>query len=133
MASYLALLPLMNEGQKKKDMFVMFLDLLATSIPITLPTALSVGISFAQHRLAKSGVHAIMPSNIISGGRANTIVMDCGKVFGKNYKVASIVVGVKSNGTIGNVYSSMDEFLDLSANASDSGEMRGSGQLDLQQ
>jgi magnesium-transporting ATPase (P-type) len=63
----------------------MFLDLLATSIPITLPTALSVGINFAQHRLFKSGIHSILPSNIIIGGRATTIVIDSNKVLGRNY------------------------------------------------
>lgn len=66
-------------------MFVMFLDMLATSIPITLPTALSVGINFAQHRLAKCGIHSIMPSNILAGGRATTVVLDSNKVLSKNY------------------------------------------------
>jgi len=57
-------------------MIIFFLDMLATSIPITLPTALSVGINFAQHRLIKAGIRSILPSNILSGGRATTIVLD---------------------------------------------------------
>jgi magnesium-transporting ATPase (P-type) len=66
-------------------MFILFLDLLATSIPITLPTALSVGIKFAQHRLQKHGIHSVLPSNILTGGRANTLVLDSNRVLSRNY------------------------------------------------
>lgn len=93
-------------------MFLLFLDLLAMSIPITLPTALSVGINFAQHRLSKIGIHSILPSNILLGGSATTIVLDSNKVLSKNYEVASIVVGVKNN-SIGNTYSNLEQFMDL--------------------
>lgn len=79
---------------------------MATSIPITLPTALSVGINFAQHRLSKTGIYSILPSNILTGGRATTIVIDSNKVLSKNYEVCSIVVGVK-NKSVGTTYSSL--------------------------
>lgn len=81
----MALLPIVDEKQSDWDMFVMFLDMLATSIPITLPTALSVGINFAKKRLSKCGIHAILPSNILAGGRATTVVLDSNKVLSKNY------------------------------------------------
>lgn len=91
-------------------MLYLFIDLIATSIPITLPTALSVGINFAQRRLVKHGIHSTLPSNILSGGRANTIVLDSSKVLSKNYVVASIVVGVKGK-SIGNTYSDLSQYL----------------------
>lgn len=111
-AVFFVLYPFIYVGQPFKTMLVLFLDLLATSIPITLPTALSVGINFAQRRLLKVGIHAILPSNILSGGRATTIVLDSNKVLSKNYEVSSIVVGVKNN-SIGNTYSSLSQFLDV--------------------
>jgi hypothetical protein len=87
-------------------MLYLFVDLLATSIPITLPTALSVGINFAQHRLNKCKINSILPSNILSGGRATTILLDSNRILSKNYEVASIVVGTKGN-SIGNTYSNL--------------------------
>ena len=101
--TYGILFPFIRKGQSDLDMFVIFLDLLATSIPITLPTALSVGIKFAQHRLFKVGINSVLPSNILTGGRATTIVLDSNKVLSKNYEVSSIVVGTKNN-SIGNTY-----------------------------
>lgn len=112
MVVFAVLYPFIYVGQSFKTMLILFLDLLATSIPITLPTALSVGINFAQHRLLKVGIHSILPSNILSGGRATTIVLDSNKVLSKNYEVSSIVVGVKNN-SIGNTYSSLSQFLDV--------------------
>jgi magnesium-transporting ATPase (P-type) len=109
---FFVLYPFIYVGQPFKTMLVLFLDLLATSIPITLPTALSVGINFAQRRLLKVGIHSILPSNILSGGRATTIMLDSNKVLSKNYEVSSIVVGVKNN-SIGNTYSSLSQFLDV--------------------
>ena len=82
---FLILMPVISEGISRLSLFVIYLDLLATSIPMTLPTALSVGISFAQHRLSQQGIHSILPSNILAGGRATTIVLDSNKIFGKNY------------------------------------------------
>lgn len=107
------LLPVVQKGQTPFALLILFLDLLATSIPITLPTALGVGISFAQHRLVKAGIHSILPSNILSAGRATTIVLDSNKVLSKNYEISSIMVGAK-NGSIGHTYSSLSQFLDLS-------------------
>jgi hypothetical protein len=104
-------------------MLVLFIDLLSTSIPITLPTALNVGIKFAKHRLSKTGIHSILPSNIISGGRATTIVLHSSKVLGKNCIVSSIVTGTKANNSIGNTYSSLSEFLDLTTNKNSSPEI----------
>lgn len=77
--------PFLYKGQTPLAMFVLFLDLLATSIPITLPTALSVGIKFAQHRLAKAGINSVLPSNILQCGRATTLVLDANKILSKNY------------------------------------------------
>lgn len=85
MIVFAILLPVVRKGQTSLNLVVLFLDLLATSIPITLPTALGVGISFAQHRLLKVGIHSILPSNILSAGRATTIVLDSNKVLSRNY------------------------------------------------
>ena len=50
---------------------------------MTLPAALSVGINFAQHRLKNYGINLVLPSNILAAGRADTIVLDSCKAFGK--------------------------------------------------
>jgi len=64
-------------------LFITYLDLLGDSIPMTLPAALSVGINFAQHRLKNYGINLVLPSNILAAGRADTIVLDSCKAFGK--------------------------------------------------
>lgn len=62
--------------------------------------------------MSKSGIHSVLPSNILEGGRATTLVIDSNRVLGKNYNVHSIVVGIKANKTIGNTYTSLSSFLD---------------------
>ncbi len=56
-------------------MLMLYLDLLSTSIPPTLPTLLSVGINFAQHRLKNYNISCVLPSNILAGGRVDTIIL----------------------------------------------------------
>lgn len=53
----------------------MYLDMISTSIPPTLPTLLSVGINFARKRLKNFNIHCVLPSNILTGGRVDTIVL----------------------------------------------------------
>lgn len=65
------------------SLIIFYLDLLSTCIPPTLPTALSVGINFAQIRLNRKNIRCILPENILTGGRADTIVLASERVFGK--------------------------------------------------
>jgi magnesium-transporting ATPase (P-type) len=108
---FLAILPTISEAQTGWSLFITYLDLLSDSIPMTLPTALSVGIKFAQHRLRKHNIDLVLPSNILAGGRANSIVLDSCKAFGKDYEVESIMVGTKNKRGFGNTYTSMTDFL----------------------
>lgn len=55
----------------------------------------------------------MMPSNILGGGRASTLVIDCSRVLAKDYRVESIVVGVKASGHIGNTYATVEDMLDI--------------------
>ena len=80
---------------------------------MTLPAALSVGINFARHRLKQYDISVILPSNILAAGRADTIVLDSCKAFGRDYKVESIMAGTKGKRTFGNTYKGLDDFLDL--------------------
>ncbi len=65
----------------------MFLDLLSTSIPPTLPTLLSVGINFAQHRLKSADISCVLPSNILIAGKVDTIVLEGHHALGKDYAI----------------------------------------------
>jgi magnesium-transporting ATPase (P-type) len=56
-------------------MFQMYLDLLATAIPPTLPTILSVGIKFVQSRLNSQGINCVIPKSVLTGGKVDTIVL----------------------------------------------------------
>ncbi len=64
-------------------MFITYLDLIFTCIPPTLPTLLSVGINFAQHRLKQYDIACVLPSNILTGGKVDTIVLEGHNALGK--------------------------------------------------
>lgn len=74
---------------------------------MTLPAILSMGISFAQHRLSKNGVYSVLPSNILAGGLADTLVLDSQQIFGKKLETSSITIGRKDTGEVGRTFSSM--------------------------
>jgi magnesium-transporting ATPase (P-type) len=59
-----------------KTLFVIFLDLLATTIPPTLPTAMSVGIGFAIQSLTNMNIKCMVPPKIIVGGRSDTVCFE---------------------------------------------------------
>jgi magnesium-transporting ATPase (P-type) len=78
---------ILKQGLKKWDLFILYLDMLSTSIPPTLPTLLSVGINFAQHRLKGYDIYCVLPSNILAGGRVDTIILEGHHALGKEYEV----------------------------------------------
>lgn len=88
-------------------MFITYLDLIFTSIPPTLPTLLSVGINFAQHRLKNFDVACVLPSNILTGGKVDTIVLEGHSALGKEYDVESMTIGTKQGLSFGETYSSV--------------------------
>lgn len=56
-------------------MFQIYLDLLSTAIPPTLPTILSVGIKLVQSRLNSQGISCVLPKSVLTGGKVDTIVL----------------------------------------------------------
>jgi cation-transporting ATPase 13A2 len=50
------------------SLFMTLLDLMTTSIPPTLPTAMSVGIGFAIQRLYSLNIKCSLPQKILVGG-----------------------------------------------------------------
>jgi cation-transporting ATPase 13A2 len=58
------------------SMFVTLLDLISTSIPPTLPTAMSVGIGFAIQRLSEIGIKCTLPQKILVGGQVETVCFE---------------------------------------------------------
>ena len=52
------------------------LDLITIVIPPALPAAMSIGMSFALHRLKRSCVYCISPPRINVGGKLNLVVFD---------------------------------------------------------
>lgn len=80
---FLSLMGIYRQGQSAFMMFITYLDLIFTSIPPTLPTLLSVGINFAQHRLKNYNVSCVLPSNILTGGKVDTIVLEGHNALGK--------------------------------------------------
>lgn len=105
---FFIILPVISENQSSWGLFIILLDLAGDSIPMTLPAILSMGISFAQHRLSKHGILSVMPSNILAGGLVDTLVLDSHKIFGKKLKATSITVGCRNNRQIGKTYSSLE-------------------------
>ena len=80
---FLAMIGIFRQGQTRMGMFVTYLDLIFTCIPPTLPTLLSVGINFAQHRLRHFDISCVIPSNILTGGKVDTIVLEGHHALGK--------------------------------------------------
>lgn len=66
-------------------MFRIFMDLLITAIPPTLPTVLNLGIDFVTRRLKGHGINSVMPKFILTAGKIDTIVLKGDEVFGKEY------------------------------------------------
>lgn len=52
------------------------LDIITVTVPPALPTAMSVGISFAISRLTKKSIFCIAPSKINVCGRVNLMCFD---------------------------------------------------------
>ena len=71
----MSMINLLQQGMGEFAMFITYLDLMFDCIPPTLPTILSVGINFAQHRLKTYDISCVMPSDILIGGKVDTIVL----------------------------------------------------------
>jgi len=65
------------------ELFRIYLDLLVTAIPPTLPTILNVGMKFVQSRLKAQGINCIIPKSVLTGGKVDTIVLKGEQVFGR--------------------------------------------------
>lgn len=90
-------------------MFRIFMDLLITAIPPTLPTILNLGIEFVIRRLKAHGINAVMPKCILTAGKVDTVVLQGEEVFGKEYEVHSAAIGTKADRGFGIVVSSLNE------------------------
>jgi len=64
-------------------MFLIYIDLLITAIPPTLPAILNVGIDFVQRRLKTHGINCVIPKSVLTGGKVDTLVLKGEGVFGK--------------------------------------------------
>jgi hypothetical protein len=88
-------------------MFRIFMDLLITAIPPTLPTILNVGIEFVTRRLKFHGINSVMPKFILTGGKIDTVVLKGDEVFGKEYEVHSAAIGTKGDRGFGLAFTSV--------------------------
>jgi len=82
---YFAYLAKLGPYTKELDMFRIFMDLLITAIPPTLPTILNLGIEFVIRRLKAQGINSVIPKFILTGGKIDTVVLEGEEVFGKDY------------------------------------------------
>ena len=64
--------------------FQLFLDLLTTAIPPTLPTAMSVGIGFAMQKLNQMNIRCNVKQKILVGGRVDTLLVEKSGILSKN-------------------------------------------------
>jgi magnesium-transporting ATPase (P-type) len=80
---YFVYLGIVGQYTNSRDLFRLYLDLLVTAIPPTLPTILNVGIKFVQSRLKSQGINSIIPKSVLTGGKVDTIVLKGEQVFGK--------------------------------------------------
>jgi hypothetical protein len=92
------------------DMLRIFMDLLITAIPPTLPTILNVGIEFVTRRLKSHGINTVMSKSILTGGKIDTIILKGDEVFGKEYDIHSAAIGTKGERGFGLTFSSANEF-----------------------
>ena len=56
-------------------MFQIYIDLLITAIPPTLPTVLNVGIDFVLRRLKAHGITCILPKSALTAGKVDTLIL----------------------------------------------------------
>lgn len=76
LAGYVIVCVRNNDYLPPWSMFVTLLDLVSTSIPPTLPTAMSVGIGFAIQRLSEIGIKCTLPQKILVGGQVETVCFE---------------------------------------------------------
>lgn len=63
---------------------ILFLELLTTAIPPTLPTAMSVGIGFAMRRLTALDIRCMIKQKILVGGRIDTVMIESSNLISKS-------------------------------------------------
>lgn len=88
-------------------MFLIFIELLITAIPPTLPTILSLGIEFVTHRLKVQGINCVIPKSILTGGKVDTVILKGDEVFGKEYEINSAAIGTKGDRGFGLTFSNI--------------------------
>lgn len=92
---YFAYLATLGPYTGEFDMFRIYMDLLITAIPPTLPTILNLGIEFVTKRLKSHGINSVMSKSILTGGKIDTIILKGDDVFGKEYNIQSAAIGTK--------------------------------------
>lgn len=81
---FLAILSKVSKYIHNSEMVNVFLDLLTTAIPPTLPTAMTVGIGFALRRLQGVDINCTVKQKILVGGRVDTIMIQNSVLVTKN-------------------------------------------------
>lgn len=107
---YFAYLAVLGPYTREIDMFRMYMDLLITAIPPTLPTILNVGIEFVTRRLKAQGINSVMAKSILTGGKIDTIILKGDEVFGKEYDIHSAAIGTKGQRGFGLTFTNINEF-----------------------
>lgn len=81
---FLAIMTKVSKYIHNSEIAYVFLDLLTTAIPPTLPTAMTVGIGFALRRLSAVDVRCSVKQKILVGGRVDTIMIQSPVLVTKN-------------------------------------------------
>ena len=86
-------------GATKMDIIEILLDLFTTTVPPSLPTCLSIGISYSLSRLNKKGIFCIRRDRINMAGRVNILVFDKTGTITENSmdKIEFISVKINTN------------------------------------
>ena len=91
---------LIVEGEcTTKEIIEIFLDLFTTTVPPSLPTCLSIGITYSLSRLNDKGIFCIRRNRINMAGRVNILVFDKTGTLTENSmdKVEFISVKINAN------------------------------------
>jgi cation-transporting ATPase 13A3/4/5 len=91
---------LIVEGEcTKKEIIEIFLDLFTTTVPPSLPTCLSIGITYSLSRLNDKGIFCIRRDRINMAGRVNILVFDKTGTLTENSmdKIEFISVKINTN------------------------------------
>ena len=93
--TYFVYLGTFGQYTNELKMFRMYMDLLITAIPPTLPTILTLGMEFVMRRLKSHNIHIVTRKSAITAGKINTIILKGNEVFGKEFDIHSASIGTK--------------------------------------